>query len=42
VTARADAVRARDWWDDWDSLVPVERRRPAAEVLAETRDSDNA
>ena len=42
VTARADADRARDWWAKWNRLAPVERRRPAAEVLADTRESDDA
>jgi hypothetical protein len=41
VTARADPDKARRWWDDWDKLAPVERSRPAPEVLAETRDSDS-
>jgi hypothetical protein len=41
VTAHADRDRARAWWAAWDELVPIERRRPAAEVLAETRDTDD-
>ena len=41
VTVRADADKSREWWEAWNELAPIERRRPATEVLAEIRKTDD-
>lgn len=40
VSATPDGDRARSWWAWWSSRPMKERRRPAAEVLAEVREDD--
>jgi len=40
VSATPDVDRARLWWAWWSSRPMGERRRPAAEVLAEAREDD--
>jgi hypothetical protein len=42
VSARADLDKAREWWAAWRTLLPIERRRSAAEVLAEVRDDPDS
>jgi hypothetical protein len=42
VSARADLDKAREWWAAWRKLLPMERRRTAAEVLAEVRDDPDS
>jgi hypothetical protein len=40
VAHRADARKVAQWWAEWERMPPLERRRPAAEVLAEVRGED--
>jgi hypothetical protein len=40
VSATPDPDRERAWWAWWTARPVVERRRPAAEVLAEVREDD--
>ena len=40
VSATPDAERERAWWAWWAARPVAERRRPAAEVLAEVREDD--
>jgi hypothetical protein len=40
VSATPDPDRQRAWWAWWTARPVVERRRPAAEVLAEVREDD--
>ena len=37
ISHRADPEKVAAWWAEWEKLPPIERRRPAAEVLAEVR-----
>ena len=41
VTAAADAKAADEWWARWERLPRIVRDRPAADVLAEQRDTDD-
>lgn len=41
VTAKPDPDKALAWWATWDELRSIERRRPAADALAEARDTND-
>ena len=41
VTAAADAKAVDEWWARWEHLPRIVRDRPAADVLAEQRDTDD-
>jgi len=42
VTSAATDARAVDeWWERWERLPRIVRDRPAADVLAEQRDTDD-
>ncbi|MQA92775.1 MAG: hypothetical protein GEU90_21560 [Gemmatimonas sp.] len=37
ISEKPGPEEAAEWWERWRNLPSIERRRPAAEVLAEVR-----
>lgn len=41
ISEKPNPDEAAEWWARWRELPPIERRRPAAEVLAEVRGEES-
>lgn len=37
ISEKPTPEETKAWWAEWEKLPPIERSRPAAEVLAEVR-----